>query len=135
MSGMGRREFVTLLGGAAAAWPLAAQAQQGGMATIGFLGSATLSAMGSRVAAFVLRLGEVGWVENKTVAIEYRWADGRSERYSEIAAELVRLKVDVIVTSGTPVVTAVKQATAVIPIVFVAITDPVGSGLVDSLAR
>jgi ABC-type uncharacterized transport system substrate-binding protein len=133
-SHIGRRKFLATLGGAAA-WPLAAWAQQGAMPTIGFMGSATLSTMGSRVAAFVQRLRELGWVENKTVAIEYRWADGRSERYGEIAAEFVRLKVDVIVTSGTPVVTAIKQATAVIPIVFVAITDPVGSGLVDSLAR
>ena len=81
------------------------------------------------------RLRELGWIENRTVAIEYRWAEGRSERFSEIAAEFVRLKVDVIVTSGTPAVMAAKQATAVIPIVFVTITDPVGSGLVAGLAR
>jgi putative ABC transport system substrate-binding protein len=133
---MRRRAFITLLGGAAAAWPLAARAQQPGkLPTIGVLGSATPSTQASRFAAFVQRLRELGWIENRTVAIEYRWAEGRSERYSEIAAEFVRLKVDVIVTTGTPVVIVAKQATAVIPIVFVTITDPVGSGLVASLAR
>jgi ABC-type uncharacterized transport system substrate-binding protein len=136
MSRMKRREFIMLLGGAAAAWPLAARAQQPGkLPTIGVLGSATPSTQASRFAAFVQRLRELGWIENRTVAIEYRWAEGRSERYSEIAAEFVRLKVDVIVTTGTPVVIVAKQATAVIPIVFVTITDPVGSGLVASLAR
>jgi putative ABC transport system substrate-binding protein len=91
--------------------------------------------MSSRVAAFVQRLRELGWIENRTVVIEYRWAEGRRERFAEIVAEFVRLKVDVIVTSGTPVVIAAKQATAVIPIVFVTVTDPVGSGLVASLAQ
>jgi putative ABC transport system substrate-binding protein len=119
-----------------AACPLVARAQQPGkLPTIGVLGSATPSTQASRFAAFVQRLRELGWIENRTVAIEYRWAEGRSERYSEIAAEFVRLKVDVIVTTGTPVVIVAKQATAVIPIVFVTITDPVGSGLVASLAR
>jgi putative ABC transport system substrate-binding protein len=136
MSRMKRREFIMLLGGAAAACPLVARAQQPGkLPTIGVLGSATPSTQASRFAAFVQRLRELGWIENRTVAIEYRWAEGRSERYSEIAAEFVRLKVDVIVTTGTPVVIVAKQATAVIPIVFVTITDPVGSGLVASLAR
>jgi ABC-type uncharacterized transport system substrate-binding protein len=83
----------------------------------------------------VQRLRELSWIENRTVAIEYRWAEGRSERYAEIIAEFIRLKVDVMVMSGTPVVIAAKQATAVIPVVFVAVTDPVGSGLVDSLPR
>ncbi len=91
--------------------------------------------MSSRIAAFVERLRELGWIENRTVVIEYRWAEGRSERFAEIVAEFVRLKVDVIVTSATQVVIAAKQATAVIPIVFVTVTDPVGSGLVASLAR
>ncbi len=99
---MKRREFITLLGGAAAAWPLAARAQQAGkLPTIGFLGAATASAWSQWVAAFVQRLRELGWIEGRTVAIEYRWAEGRSERFAEIAAEFVRLKVDVIVTSGT----------------------------------
>jgi putative ABC transport system substrate-binding protein len=134
-SHIGRRKFLATLGGAAAAWPLAARAQPSKVPTIGFLGTATPLTMSSRVAAFVQRLRELGWIENRTVAIEYRWAEGRSERFAEIVAEFVRLKVDVIVTSGTPVVIAAKQATAVIPIVFVTVTDPVGSGLVASLAQ
>jgi putative tryptophan/tyrosine transport system substrate-binding protein len=132
---MRRRELITLLGGAAATWPLAARAQQTGkLPTIGFLG-ATPSMESQRVAAFVQRLRELGWIENRTVAIEYRWAEGRSERYSEIAAEFVRLKVDVIVTVATPPTLAAKQATAVIPIVFAVAGDPVETGLVASLAR
>ena len=100
---IGRRAFITLLGGAVAAWPMAVRAQQPGrLPTIGFFGSATPATMGPWVAAFVQRLGELGWIENRTVSIEYRWAEGRSERYSEIATELARLKVDVIVTGGTP---------------------------------
>jgi putative tryptophan/tyrosine transport system substrate-binding protein len=87
------------------------------------------------IAAFVQRLGELGWIEGRTIAIEYRWAEGRAERAAEIAAELVRMKVDVIVTSGTANVLAAKQATSAIPIVFAAIGDPVGSGIVASLAR
>jgi ABC-type uncharacterized transport system substrate-binding protein len=130
-----RREFIALLGGAAAACPLAARAQQlGKLPTIGFLG-ATPSVESQRVAAFVRRLRELGWIENLTVAIEYRWAEGREERNAEIAAEFVRLKVDVIVTVATPPTLAAKQATAVIPIVFAAVSDPVGTGLVASLAR
>ena len=96
---IGRREFITLLGGAAAAWPLAARAQQPAkVPTIGFLGAASPSSRGQWVAAFVQRLRELGWSEGRTIAIEYRWAEGRSERYAEIAAEFVRRKVDVIVT-------------------------------------
>jgi len=131
---MRRREFITLLGGAAA-WPLTARAQQPGkLPIIGFLG-ANPSIESQRVAAFVQRLRELGWIEGRTVSIEYRWAEGRSERYAENAAELVRLKVDVIVASTTPPSLAAKQATAVIPIVFAAATDPIGTGLVASLAR
>jgi putative tryptophan/tyrosine transport system substrate-binding protein len=133
---MRRRQVLTLLGGAAAAWPLAARAQQPGkLRTIGFLGQSTRSAASEWVAAFVQRLHELGWNEGRTVAIEYRWADGREERFAQIAAEFVRLKVDIIVTSGTPQVLAAKQATSVIPIVFAAAGDPVASGLVASLAR
>ena len=133
---MRRREFITLLGGAAAAWPLAARAQQTGkLPTIGVLGSATPSTQAPRFAAFVQRLRELGWIENRTVAIEYRWAEGRSERYSEIAAEFVRLKVDVILATGTEAALAAKRETAVIPIVFSTAGDPIGSGLVASLAR
>ena len=132
---MRRRKFITLLGSAAAAWPLVARAQQAAkLPTIGFLGASTPPAMSPWTAAFVQRLRELGWIEGRTVAIEYRWAEGRSERYAEIAAEFVRLKVDVIVTAGGAVV-AVKQATSVIPIVFAVVNDPVGSGLVASLAR
>ena len=116
---MQRRQFVTLLGGAAAAWPLAAHAQQAGkLPTIGFLGSGTPSTQGQWAAAFVQRLRELGRIENRTVAIEYRWAEGRDERFAEIAAEFIRLKVDVIVTYGTPSAIAAKKATAVIPIVI-----------------
>jgi putative tryptophan/tyrosine transport system substrate-binding protein len=131
-----RRQFITLLGGAAAAaWPLAAHAQQPGkLPTIGVLVAATPSSHGRLVAAFVQRLRELGWIEGRTVAIEVRWAEGRSERFAAIAAELVRLKVDVIVTSG-PAVPVVKQVTAVIPIVFASAGDPLGTGLVASLAR
>jgi putative tryptophan/tyrosine transport system substrate-binding protein len=130
-----RREFITLLG-ATVAWPSVAQAQQAGkLPTIGFFGSSTPSAMTRWTAAFVQRLRELGWIDGRTITIEYRWAEGRTERYAEIAAELVRLKVDVIVTYGTPPSSAAKQATAVIPIVFAAAADPVGSGLVSSLAR
>jgi putative tryptophan/tyrosine transport system substrate-binding protein len=131
-----RREFITLLGGAVAAWPLAARGQQPArLPAVGFLGSATPSTMGPRAATFAQRLRELGWIENQTVAIEYRWADGSTERAAEIAAEFTRLKVDVVVTSSTPIVIAVKQAIAVTPIVFAALADPVGSGLVASLAR
>jgi putative tryptophan/tyrosine transport system substrate-binding protein len=131
---MRRREFIALLGGAAT-WPVAARAQQAGkLATIGFLG-ANPSIESSRVAAFVQRLRELGWIDGRNLAIEYRWAEGRNERYAEIAAEFVRLKVDVIVTSATPQALAAKQATAAIPIVFMLASDPVGTGLVASLAR
>src|SRR6476620_899782 len=131
---MRRRNFITLLGGAAAAWPLAALAQQAGkLPTIGFLG-ADASAFGPWTAAFVAHLRELGWIEGRNIAIEYRWSQGRNERYAEIAAEFVRLKVDIIVTVGSAVPT-VKQATAVIPIVFAVGIDPVGSGLVANLAK
>jgi putative ABC transport system substrate-binding protein len=132
-----RREFITLLGGAAAAWPLAARAQQSSKpATIGFLGagSGSDSVWKDWTAAFVQRLRELGWVEGRTVVIEYRWGEGRAERYADLAAELVRLQVDVIVTSGSAAV-AVKRATSVIPIVFATANEPIGSGLVASLAR
>jgi putative ABC transport system substrate-binding protein len=135
MSSTQRREFITLLGGAAA-WPLAARAQQTQkLPTIGFLGSSTASAESQRVAAFVQRLRELGWIEGRTVAIEVRWGEGRNERYADIAAEFVRLKVDVIVTQGTATVIAARQATSVIPIVFAGAADPVGNDLVASLAR
>jgi len=133
---MRRRGFICLIGAAATVWPLAARAQQlVKQRTIGFLGSSTPSAMSQWVAAFVQRLRDLGWIDGGTVTIEYRWAEGRSSRAAEIAAEFVQLKVDVIVTYGTSSVLAAKQATSVIPIVFAAANDPVGAGLVASLAR
>ena len=133
---MRRREFITLLGGAAAAWPLAVRAQQAEkLLTIGFLGQNTRSAGGEWTAAFVQRLRELGWTDGRTIAIEYRWGEGREERFAEVAAEFVRLKVDIIVVSGTPAVMASKRATSTIPIVFATAGDPVGNHLVDSLAR
>jgi len=130
-----RREVISLLGGAAA-WPLAARAQQAGkLPTIGFLGGGTPTGQRTWVAAFVQRLRELGWIEGRTVTIEYRWGEGRAERFTEIAAELVRLNVDVILAGGTEAAVAAKHATSVIPIVFPSAGDPIGSGLVASLAR
>ena len=129
-----RRDFIILLGGAAV-WPLAARAQQPAkLLTIGFLGTGTSSGWSQWTTAFERRLRELGWMEGRSIAIEYRWADGRSERFPEIATELVGLKVDVIVTAGGAV-PATKQATSVIPIVFAVAADPLGSGFVASLAR
>src|SRR5436309_6351224 len=130
---MERREFITLLGGAVA-WPLAARTQQPKLPTIGFLGTTSASAWTSWTAAFVQRLRELGWIEGRTIAIEYRWSEGRPERNAEIAAEFVRLKVDVIVTNNFALPTLMRAA-EVIPIVFPLGTDPVGGGLVASLAR
>jgi putative ABC transport system substrate-binding protein len=131
---MRRRDFISLIGGGAA-WPLAAVAQQAGkLPTIGYMG-ADPAAWGPWTNAFVGRLRELGWIEGRTVAIEYRWGEGQADRRdAEIAAEFVRLKVDVIVTGGAAVLT-LKKATPVIPIVFPVALDPVGSGMVESLAR
>jgi ABC-type uncharacterized transport system substrate-binding protein len=130
-----RRALVALLVGASA-WPLAARAQRPAkLPTIGFLGGSTAAAQRSWTEAFVQRLRELGWTEGRTLAIEYRWAEGRRERFAEIAAEFVRLNVDVIVTAATAPVLAAKQATSTIPIVFAGSGDPVGTGLVASLAR
>jgi putative ABC transport system substrate-binding protein len=127
-----RREFITLIGGAAAAWPIAARAQHAGnRATIGFLNANT----GQTTDALVGRLSELGWSDGRNLTIEYRWTDGRSKHLPELAAELVARKVDLIVAAGTPSVLAVKHATSTIPIVFVGIADPVGIGVVESLAR
>jgi putative ABC transport system substrate-binding protein len=129
-----RREFVTLLG-SAAAWPIAARAQtQRKLPTIGLLIPGTRAAHGPWFDALVQRLKELGWAEGRAVAIEYRYADGRSERYDEIAAEFVRLKVDLIVTTG-PAAQQARRATSVIPIVLPLSGDPVGVGLAASLAR
>jgi putative ABC transport system substrate-binding protein len=129
---MRRREFIALLGGAAAC-PLAAHAQ-GKLPTIGHLGGTTPLTESRWVAAFVQRLHELGWIKGRTVAIESRWTR-RAERAAEIAAEFVRMKVDVIITTGTTNVIVAKQATSAIPIVFAAAGDPVGIGLVASLGR
>ena len=120
---MKRRDFIVLIGGAAMAWPLATRAQQMRLPTIGLLGGATASSQAKWTAAFVERLRELGWVEGQTVAIVYRWVEGRFERSPAIIAEFVRLKVDVIVTHATPNVVAAKQVTSVIPIVV-----PLGGG-------
>jgi putative tryptophan/tyrosine transport system substrate-binding protein len=132
---MQRREVITLLGGAAVAWPLAARAQQAAkLPTVGFLGTPAASAWAPWTAAFVQRLRELGWIEGRTVAIQYRWAEGRAERWAEFAAEFVGLKVDVIVSGGNAAVAA-KRASTVVPIVFTMVDDPIGMGLVASLAR
>ena len=132
---MRRREFIALLGGAAVGRAPSARAQPAKkLPTIGVLGAATPLSWRHWVAAFVQRLGELGWSEGRTVGIEYRWAEGRTERFPEIATEFTKMKVDVIVTAANGVIPA-KRATSTIPIVFVIANDPVGSGLVESLAR
>ena len=131
-----RREFIKLLGASTAGWPFASRAQQGrNLPIIGILGSGTPATQGQWYAGFVERLRDLGWMEGRNVTIEYRWADGRDERFAEIAAEFIRFKVDVIVTSGNSAIEAAKQATSVIPIVFALSGDAVGTGLVQSLAR
>ena len=133
---IGRRELLAALGGAAVAWPLEVRAQQKGkLPTVGVLGVGTSSGGGQWVGAFMQRLHELDWIDGRTIAVEYRWAEGRYERAAEIASEFVQRKVDVIVTSATAGAVAAKQATSVIPIVFAAAGDPVGTGLVASLAR
>jgi len=129
-----RRDFITLLG-SAAALPLTARAQPAKLPTIGFLGQATPSVESPRTAAFVQRMRELGWIEGRNVAIEYRWLEGHLERAAELTAQLVRLNVDIIVTQGTLAVLAAKRATSVTPIVFTLALDPVAMGLVASLSR
>ena len=115
---MRRREFITLLGAATAFWPVVARAQQPTkLPTIGFLGVSTAAIDGPRVSALLERLRELGWIEGRTIAIEYRWAEGRNEHLAEIMAEFVRLKVDVIITAATPNTVAAKKATSSIPVV------------------
>src|SRR5215468_8702513 len=133
---MNRRHLITLLGGAAVTWPLAARAQQSStMRRIGFLGPLSERTQLQWTTAFLKGLRDHGWIEGTTISIDYRWAEGRSDRSAELAAELVQRNVGVIVTAGTEPTLAVKQATASIPIVFAATGDPVGTGLVGSLAR
>lgn len=131
---MKRREFIAALGGVVA-MPLAVRAQQTKLPTVGYLGVLGAKAQEKWTAAFLQRMRDLDWIEGRTVSIEYRWAEGRSELMSEFAAEFVRLKVDVIVTAGTAATLAVKQATSTIPVVVTNVADPVGIGVVSSLAR
>ncbi len=131
---MRRREFITLLGGAAAAWPVALRAQAK-IPRIGFMGNSTAALEANVVGSFCDGLRELGYQEGRNIVIEYRWADGNYARFPALVAELIAAKVDVIVTAGTPAVLAVKKATTTVPVVMVAVGDPVGTGLVPSLAR
>jgi len=136
MAGLGRREVLRVLGGAVVGWPVMALAQQSAkLPTIGFIGSTTPSVASLYTSAFAQRLRDLGWTEGRNVATEYRWVEGHAERAAEIASEFVRLKVNVIVTSGTGNIDAAKKATSSIPIVFAVAGDPVATGLVASLAR
>src|SRR5215510_7594844 len=135
---MRRRTFITLIGGAAAAWPLAARAQQGErVRRIGVLMNSTADDAVSqgRLTAFVQGLQELGWTVGRNLQIDYRWGAGKVERYRTFAAELVALTPDILLTAGAPAVEALQRATRTVPIVFTSVTDPVGGGLVASLAR
>jgi putative ABC transport system substrate-binding protein len=131
---MRRREFITLLGGVAVTWPLAASAQSK-TPRIGFMGNSTAALEANLVDAFREGLREHGYEEGRNIVIEYRWADGEYERFPALVAELIAAKVEVIVTAGTPAALAMKKATTTVPLVMVAVGDPVGTGLVPSLAR
>jgi putative ABC transport system substrate-binding protein len=131
---MKRREFITLFGGAAVAWPLAARAQPK-IPRVGFMGNSTAALEGNLVGSFRDGLRELGYEEGRNIIIEYRWAEGNYERFPALVAELIAAKVDVIVTAGTPAALAMKKATTTVPLVMVAVGDPVGTGLVPSLAR
>jgi ABC-type uncharacterized transport system substrate-binding protein len=131
-----RRAFMALLGGAAAAWPLAARAQQAGkIPRVGFMGNSTAALEANLVGPFRDGLRELGYQEGRNIVIEYRWADGKYERFPALVAELLAVPVDVIVTAGTPATLAVKKATSRVPLVMIAVGDPVGTGIVPTLAR
>jgi putative ABC transport system substrate-binding protein len=132
--GMRRREFITLIGGATL-WPVVGLTQTPSKPKIGFLGATTPVIWASFVGAFIQRMRQLGWIDGYNLAIGYLWAEGREDRYAELAADLVRNNVDVIVTGGTSAVLAAKQATSVIPIVFATAGDPVGTKLVASLSH
>jgi putative ABC transport system substrate-binding protein len=133
---MRRRKFITLLGGAAAAWPLTARAQQAGKVyRIGFLGNSTAALEANLVGSFREGLRDLGYVEGQNILIEYRWAEGQYEQFPALIAELLAQRVEVIVTAGTPASLAVKKTTTSVPLVMVAVGDPVTTGLVASLAR
>jgi putative tryptophan/tyrosine transport system substrate-binding protein len=134
---MRRREFIKLIGGAAAAWPFATRAQKlsAKVFRIGFLGTPTADSLPKRPEAFRAALGDLGYQEGRDFVIEYRWADGNYDRLPALLADLIRLRVDGIVTHGTPAALAAKQATTTMPIVVAGVADALGSGIVSSLAR
>jgi putative tryptophan/tyrosine transport system substrate-binding protein len=133
---MRRRQFIVLLGGTVAAWPLPLRAQQSAhVPRVGFMGNSTEALEANLVGPFRERLRELGYQEGRNIVIEYRWAEGKYERFPALIADLLAGKVDVIVTAGTPAAIAVKKATTTVPLVMVAVGDPVGTGLVPSLAR
>ena len=133
---MNRRDFITLLGTAATAWPLTASAQQAGkIPRVGFMGNSTAALEVNLVGPFRDGLHELGYQEGRNIAIEYRWAEGKYERFLALVAELLAVPVDLIVTAGTPATLAVKKATSTVPLIMIAVGDPVGTGIVPSLAR
>jgi putative ABC transport system substrate-binding protein len=129
-----RREFLKLLGGAAAAWPLGARAQQK-IPRVGFMGNSTAALEGNLVNSFRDGMRDLGYEEGRNIVIDYLWAEGKYERFPALVAEFIAAKVDVIVTAGTPAALAVKGKTTTVPLVMVAVGDPVGTGLVQNLAR
>jgi putative ABC transport system substrate-binding protein len=133
---MRRRQFITLLGGAAATWPLAARAQQPAkIPRIGFLGNSTATMEANLIGPLRDGLRELGYEEGRNVIIEFRWADGKYDLFPALVAELLAAKVDVIITAGTPATLAIKKATSTVPLVFIAVGDPVGTGVVPNLGR
>jgi putative ABC transport system substrate-binding protein len=132
---MRRREFIAMLGGGAAAWPLVVRAQSDRIPRIGFMGNSTAGLEANLLGAFLAGLREHGYEDGRTIAIEYRWAGGDYDRFPALIAELLAAKVEVIVTAGTPATLAVKRATTTVPLVMAAVGDPLSTGIVPSLAR